>query len=436
MRYSTGRFTNLSAGMLLFGLLSVNQSLAADCGSAGIACVESLDKTVVQKVLAYKTNLQNRWNKAFKKRAGHLAKPRTLAPKRKTKQQQPLYRWQAVRGATAYELDLPEYSGLIRVAANEVGCSRFGVECQLPTSAVLQNAKYRWRVRALATNKVSKWSGFRGFRVAYQPPIQPDLAGLFPAGLEHRAIPFAQWQDAIPAPMDTPSYLSHQVDSDTRHKVWRLGGSGAEMGGAPGTALEYPDGNGALGVLHGQHFYSKVSPVNSDETYVLGAGGQNQQFAALWKLDTYELVAWVPAAEKGKELHVEQRHLMWDRIKPNVYWYTQANELVRATINFNDYSVQTEIWDTFPEYEHITLGYGEGNFSDNGKRLVITAKSALDSYTYFIPYLAHKRKQLPRRQVTSPEQPEFDWAGVDPTGKYILFNRINPDRQTQPTGDY
>ncbi len=261
-------------------------------------------------------------------------------------------------------------------------------------------------------------------QVLPQRSMTSNQPRFFPVRLESKAIPFAQWQDAVPAPMSVPAYQSHQTDSDTGHKVWRLGGNGAEMGGA----LDYPDGNGALGILHGQHFYSKVSPVNSDETYVLGAGGQNQRFAALWKLDTYELVAWVPAADP--EVHVEQRHLMWDRVQPNVYWYAQANKLMRATIDFRDYSVRKEIWEQFPEYEHITLGYGEGNFSDDGQRIVITGKSSSDPYTYFTPYEVGQRIKHPWRQVTSPEQPDFDWAGVDPTGKYILFNRIEPDRQT------
>lgn len=96
------------------------------------------------------------------------------------------------------------------------------------------------------------------------------------------------WQDAQPTTIPTPAFLSYQTDPDTGHKVWRLGGNGAEMGGV----VNYPDGNEALGILHAQHFYSKVSPVNSAETYVLGAGGQNQPYAALWELATRRLVAW------------------------------------------------------------------------------------------------------------------------------------------------
>ncbi|CAA6812351.1 MAG: Unknown protein [uncultured Thiotrichaceae bacterium] len=235
---------------------------------------------------------------------------------------------------------------------------------------------------------------------------------------------FAPWQDAEPAKMPTPNFLDYETDPDTGKKVWRLGGAGDEMG----RALNYPDGNGALGILHGQHFYSKVSPVNSNETYVLGAGGQNQPYAALWELETRRLVAWVPAA--NQEAHVEQRQLMWDVKLPNVYWYTQGNELVRATIDFGNYQVKKVVWDRFADYEYITMGYGEGNFSDDGKRLVITGKSATDAYLYFTPYQVNERRKYLRRQVTSPEQPEFDWAGVDPTGEYILFNRINPERQT------
>jgi len=237
-------------------------------------------------------------------------------------------------------------------------------------------------------------------------------------------IPMKAWQDASPAQMSVPAFLNHETDPDTGHKVWRLGGSGAEMGGT----LNYPDGNGALGILHGQHFYSKVSPVNSNESYILGAGGQNQPYAALWELATRRLVAWVPAA--AKESHVEQRQLMWDAKLPNVYWYTQGNQLMRASIDFNSYRVTKEVWDQFDDYEYITIGYGEGNFSDDGERLVITGKSSRNEYLYFTPYQVNSRQKLPRRQVTSPEQPEFDWAGVDPTGQYILFNRENPGRQT------
>lgn len=235
---------------------------------------------------------------------------------------------------------------------------------------------------------------------------------------------FAAWQDAQPAKIRPPEFLNYVTDPDTGHKVWRLGGAGAEMG----SVVNYPDGNEALGILHAQHFYSKVSPVNSNETYVLGAGGQNQPYAALWELETRRLVAWVPAA--NQEAHVEQRQLMWDVKLPDVYWYTQGNEMVRATIDFSNYQVKTEVWDRFADYEYITFGYGEGNFSDDGERLVITGQSATDEYLYFTPYQVDKRRKHPRRQVTSPEQPEFDWAGVDPTGQYILFNRINPERRT------
>ncbi len=237
-------------------------------------------------------------------------------------------------------------------------------------------------------------------------------------------IPFPDWQEATPAPMPVPDFLHYQTDPDTGNRVWRLGGNGAEMG----AVVNYPDGNEALGILHAQHFYSRVSPVNRDESYILGAGGQNQPYAALWKLASRELVAWVPAATR--EAHVEQRQLMWDQQQPNVYWYTQGNQLVRATIDFSTYQVQTEVWDQFADYQYITMGYGEGNFSDDGQRIVITGQSATDPYIYFIPYEVQQRYKHPRRQVTSPQQPEFDWAGVDPTGQYIVFNRTSPSRQT------
>jgi len=221
-----------------------------------------------------------------------------------------------------------------------------------------------------------------------------------------------------------PPYEGFFTDPDTGFRVWRLGGSQQEMG----SRLPYPDGNEALGILHGQHFYSKTSPVNRDETLVLGSGGQNQPYAALWSLKQHRLLAWVPGPQQ--EAHVQQRQLLWDRHDPLVYWFTEGDQLMRARIEPRTFKVRVARWDRFPEYRYVTFGYGEGNFSDDGRRIVLMGPDQKSGFTFMQPYEVEQKKVLPRRQLTSETQPEVDWAGVDPTGRYILFDQSVPVRRT------
>ncbi|HPE61329.1 MAG TPA: hypothetical protein PLB10_13425 [Thiolinea sp.] len=223
---------------------------------------------------------------------------------------------------------------------------------------------------------------------------------------------------------EAPPYEGFFIDPDTGLRVWRLGGSQQEMG----SRLAYPDGNEALGILHGQHFYSKTSPVNQDETLVLGSGGQNQPHAALWSLKQHRLIAWVPGPRQ--EANIQQRQLLWDRHDPLVYWFAEGNRLMRARIEPQTFIVTAEVWDRFPEYRYVTFGYGEGNFSDDGRRIVLMGPAQESGFIFMLPYEVEQKKVLPRRQLTSATQPEVDWAGVDPTGQYILFDQSVPDRRT------
>lgn len=220
-----------------------------------------------------------------------------------------------------------------------------------------------------------------------------------------------------------PPFAGYRIDPDTGLKVWRLGGSAAEMG----KQLPHPDGNDNITILHAQHFYSRTSPVNRDETYVLGSAGQNHAYAALWRLQDKQLVAWVPSP--FPEAHIQQRQLLWDRKAANVYWFTQGNQLIRASIDFKTYRVRTEIWDTFPNFAYITFGYGEGNFSDDGKRLVLTGEAKDGSGIYFQPYEVASKQHLPRRFMGKDEE-TFDWASIDPSGEYIVYAMRQPEEKT------
>ena len=156
------------------------------------------------------------------------------------------------------------------------------------------------------------------------------------------------------SPLPIPPLAGFKLDPDTGLKVWRLGGSAAEMQ----QQCPHPEGAEVITLLHAQHFYSRTSPANRDETHALSSGGQSKPHAALWRLKDKQLVAWVPAADPAT--HLQQRQLLWDKQAPNVYWFTSGNRLMRASIDFTTYETRTEVWDTFPAFDYVTFGVGEG----------------------------------------------------------------------------
>lgn len=223
--------------------------------------------------------------------------------------------------------------------------------------------------------------------------------------------------------MAAPAFGDFKLDPDTGFKVWRLGGSATEMG----QQLAHPDGNDAITLLHAQHFYSRTPPSNRSETHALSSGGQGKPYAALWRLADKRLVAWVPSA--SPEAHIQQRQLLWDKQADNVYWFTQGNRLLRATIDFDTYKTHTEVWDTFADFSYVTFGFGEGNFSDDGQRLVLAGAAQDGSGIYLQPYEVKDKRPLARRKVAGDEA-AFDWASVDPSGQHILFAQYQPTEKT------
>ncbi|MGB3917818.1 MAG: hypothetical protein WBL07_10295 [Thiothrix litoralis] len=218
-----------------------------------------------------------------------------------------------------------------------------------------------------------------------------------------------------------PPLAGFTLDPDTDFNVWRLGGSSAEMQ----QQCPHPDGEDNITLLHAQHFYSRTSPANRTETHALGSAGQNHPYAALWRLSDKRLVGWVPTAEKEADL--QQRQLLWDRQADNVYWFTDGNRLMRASIDFSTYKTRVQEWAHFPDFAWITFGMGEGNFSDDGKRLVLAGAAQGGSGMYIQPYEVADKRALPWRKVAaSVGDDSFDWASVDPTGEYVLFAQHAP----------
>lgn len=227
------------------------------------------------------------------------------------------------------------------------------------------------------------------------------------------------WRASQAKDIQTPKFLSSVNDPDTAYKVWRLGGSSEEMGGI----LEHPDGNGSITLTHAQHFYSQTNPTNSTETFAIGSAGRNHNYAALWRLSDKKLVAWVPSPKNEND--IAQRQLLWDKKIPNVYWYVDANKLMKVELNFVDSSARSLVWDVFPKYESITFGLGGGDFSDDGSKIVLVGKprKRKDSNDFVIlSYLVNTKKIISKMAIKEKEGVILDWAGVDPSGAYIIFN--------------
>jgi len=244
----------------------------------------------------------------------------------------------------------------------------------------------------------------------------------FPAPIKN-----VDWHASQAKKISTPRFLSSVSDPDTANQVWRLGGSAEEMGGI----LEHPDGNGSITLTHAQHFYSQTNPANLNETFALGSAGRNHNYAALWRLKDKKLVAWVPSprAENG----IAQRQLLWDKNNKNVYWYTDSNKLFRVELNLNNYSANSRIWDIFPDYESITFGLGSGDFSDDGSKIVLVGKlkinNAANDYV-ILSYLVNQKKISSKMTIKEKEGVILDWAGVDPTGEFIVFNEPSRGNST------
>ncbi len=239
-------------------------------------------------------------------------------------------------------------------------------------------------------------------------------------------IQYKNWTASYASNIRAPSFLTSTKDPDTAHTVWRLGGSATEMG----NKVPHPNGNQRITLTHAQHFYSRTNPTNSNETYALGSAGRGTSYAALWRLSDKQFVAWIPSAHPQSSS--QQRQLLWDKNQHNVYWYTDGNRLIRVELNLKTHTVfQSHVWDQFSNYQSISLGLGEGDFSDDGERLVIIAKhknksknknkNKLEDYT-LISYLVKTKTRLATKTIHEVGGRPLNWAGVDPTGQYIVFD--------------
>ncbi|UJS25084.1 hypothetical protein [Thiothrix winogradskyi] len=294
------------------------------------------------------------------------------------------------------------------ITSQSANCSTIST-CSVALSVGINSGA--WKVRAIyANNQKSDYSNYAFFT------LNASSGGALPV-----SVPYANWTPASASSINIPNFLSYNIDLDTGKKVWRLGGSQNEMN----TAKIYPTGSSdSISALHGQHFYSRISVSNKDETFAIGNTGNNSGYAALWRVSDKKLVAWVPASlyNDSDARSYYQKQILWDRNSNNVYWYIKNNQIIKVTINLSDFTTTSAIYDTFNNYDQITFGNGEGNFSDDGSKIVIVGYYNGNINSYIIPYNVNTKNKGTPRYVAGNSGRMMDWAAVDPTGQYIVFD--------------
>ena len=383
--------------------------------------------------------------------------PKIISPNKKTtiSSNRVTFKWNAVANVSKYELEVYKRNGEniiwdekpddLPVTPEEAGCANSNT-CSY--TRIVSYAEVAWKIRAESISEVSSdYTDYIHFTIDNTNKDNTDKTSAIKLP---PIISTPGWRtDEIKKTPAPPPFLGTITDPDTGFAITRLGGSKEEMSNASALHIaeeneeeNYADGKEGISERHGQHFYSRTNPANSSETYALGTAGGNAKGAILWDLTQKKLVSWVPT---GADFDCEtscdyQRQLLWDKKLENVYWYTDGNKLIRAVINFNNgYSVTTSIRHEFIDFKTITFGEGEGDFSDDGKKIVLIL-SNINTVTKinddgeeeevktsvghkFVSYIVGNS---PSDDIVS--QPydtvdNFDWVAVDPTGDYIVFNK-------------
>ncbi|WP_190246273.1 T9SS type A sorting domain-containing protein [Gelidibacter gilvus] len=145
-----------------------------------------------------------------------------------------------------------------------------------------------------------------------------------------------------------------------------------------------------------RHNYSKNQPWNADGSLIKTDGS----YAKILDGSTYEV------------LRIANPKSLWSNIDPKVTFETAQNKFYKNNIDTNEETVLR----IFSEYEKISIGYGEGNLSNddrwialigtNGKNQTILVYDILNDYTVGSKYIG-----------SAP----MDWASVSQSGEFVVI---------------
>jgi hypothetical protein len=132
-------------------------------------------------------------------------------------------------------------------------------------------------------------------------------------------------------------------------------------------------------------------------------------------------------------------YFRWSNNHFNTFFVLDSsNRLIQGQINENNVSC-SNVLETFNDYEKIHIGPHEGNIDSADKYLLFSAKKPNDTTIYLILYDIPNHRRVWTKTLTDDTwfydqarqhwQPrKMDWISVSPSGKYIILNNNNGNR--------
>ncbi len=202
-----------------------------------------------------------------------------------------------------------------------------------------------------------------------------------------------------PAPnINKPAYLSQITEPDFGTKITRIVGN-------PGDSIPNITGKvWADSTL--RHAYSKRQPWNSDMSMIF----IENHYPNLW-LDgeTYQVLFTrsKPASR-----------IRWSNTEPHIMYYVESDN-TGLLGKWDVVEDTTSVLVDFSGYKSCSFGSGEGNFTNNGKKVAVLGTRKNDGHkVYFIVDVENKTKGA---DVDLSSYPKINNCTISPLGNYVII---------------
>ncbi|NNK88853.1 MAG: hypothetical protein HKO90_11260, partial [Flavobacteriaceae bacterium] len=186
------------------------------------------------------------------------------------------------------------------------------------------------------------------------------------------------WEFYTP-PTSLPNYLEPTTDNYTGNTVIRI------------------SDQSAFGCTCSQlrHRYSKKQPWNADGTMIMTDGWP----AKILDGNTYEIIGDVYCRS------------IWSNVDPQLTFDTHQNKLFRRNV----VTQQEVVLRTFSEYDNVSIGYGEGNLSNDDQWVALIGRNG-SNQTIFVYDILNDVITGSKYIGTTP----LDWVSISQSGNYCV----------------